>query len=208
MINSLKNKRVKGREQIAWGLVLILGVLLYLAQPSGGDLVAVPVRTNTKVITAPQPIQRTDTLVLSGGGVQIVPRENPVNAELLSRYEATKDSLERLKLYREAVTQREYIETLEDSVQKITVKSSVTGTLDSQVISYTTKPVIIRGDSRRLKSFSVGTFALLPTQASTQQFTLGANVSAEFEKVILSVGADVEKRAFVGVSLKLFDSQK
>lgn len=198
---------MKSRESIAWLLVVVLGACLYLMQPEK-EVITLPSRTNTKVITTPQPIKRKDTLVLSGGGTQIVFRRNPVSAESLSRFKEA-DSTAKDSLFRDAITEREYHETLEDSVQRIFVRTEVIGRMKFQEISYKTKPVKLETKSKRkLKSFSVGTFALLPSQYDSSPFTLGAKVDVELEKINFSVGMDLNKRAFLGVSMKIFDSQK
>lgn len=197
---------MKTREWLAWLICAFLVVLLYLAEPER-ETIVIPPRVNTKVITTPSPIVRKDTLVLSGGKMEIVTRRNPVDSLLLARYRQAQDSLQKLQMYKEAITVRDYVEKLEDSVQTITVESRVTGTLNRQSISYKTKPMIIERESRKLKSFGVGSFALLPTQPN-QTLTLGIKADVELEKITGSVGMDMDKRMFLGISLKLFDSQK
>lgn len=71
--------------------------------------------------------------------------EDRYNKELVNKYKKANDSLKE-ELYKSAVTTRKYEEQLVDSIQTITVGLSVTGTLDSINIGYTTneKKIIVK----------------------------------------------------------------
>ena len=59
--------------------------------------------------------------------------------DLLKQFEELEDENEKLKRYAEAITKRDYEKTYvsTDSIVKITVKNSVTGTLDFQSVDFT-----------------------------------------------------------------------
>ena len=149
---------------------------------------------------------RQDTITISDTEVRIVNVPNPVNQELLEKYNKATDSLSKLELHKEAITERLYKETLTDSVQTITVSSKVIGTLKEQKISYKTNPVNIEIKSKKpsLEVFAGGT-TTIPTEVG-QKIGLGATLSLlnKNKSQIYSVGYDANKNVIVGVSFKLF----
>lgn len=68
------------------------------------------------------------------------------NEKLIEEYKKANDSLKEA-LFNSAVTVREYREVFEDSTITITVGAKVTGTLNSLVAEYKTKPRIIVVDT-------------------------------------------------------------
>ena len=74
------------------------------------------------------------------------PVENPVNSDLLEKYNNLKNEFEKEKLYKEAITVNEYNEIYEDSTVKIDIYSKVQGKLLKQAPKYFIKPypLIIR----------------------------------------------------------------
>ena len=113
------------------------------------------------------------------------------------------DSLQAVKVFKEAIKERKYTETLEDSVQVITVKSEVVGTLKRQFISYETKPQTVRFETGRDKpKVYVGTFLSVPT-IENQRPAFGLNLQFTNKKQSLIIGYDTKKQVLVGLSVKL-----
>lgn len=186
--------------------LVIIGLLIYIFNLQIGEInVLVPSKEAMKVITNPQPVVKVDSLYLSSGEIRLVSIPNPVNQELLTKYNQAKDSLSKLQVYKDAITEREYIEYLSDSVQTVTVRSKVIGTLTEQIISYRTNPITITKKS--LKSNTevfIGAFTGLPTDPINNRFTLGANLNIKANKNLYSLGYDTDRRLTLGVSFKLF----
>lgn len=172
-------------------LVIILALVLYIASSlNDRTLVAVPTKINSKVISHPQPVAKPDTIL---------------NKELLSEYKAAPDSLAKLQVFKKSVTQREYVETLEDSVQTITIKSTVTGTLDEQIISYRTNPFTMEKESPRSNtSIYLGAFTRFSTISPLQETHIGINLHLAHKKKLFTIGYDTSKSITAGIAFKLF----
>lgn len=172
--------------------------------------IVIPSQENTKTIFNPIPERIYDTIYYDSiervKVLKVVRVENPVNKELLLKYEQAvkdNDSLRMIALFKEAVTERIYKEFLEDSVQVIQVESSVIGILKSQVISYKTKERIIKLQSEKLKpSVFLGGFAY--GLAEDPVFGIGANLLNRKKNKLLSIGYDTKKRVHLGFTVKLF----
>jgi len=190
--------------QIAPYLVII-GLLIYIFNNNVESIdILIPSKEAIKVVTNPQPVVKVDSLYLSNGEIRLVSVKNPVNQELLTKYNQAKDSLSKLQVYKDAITEREYVEYLKDSVQTVTVKSKVIGTLTEQIISYRTNPISITKKS--LKSNTevfIGGFTGLPTDPIYNRFTLGANLNIKSKKVLYSIGYDTDRRLTLGAAFKI-----
>lgn len=118
---------------------LIIVVLIYLLA-SGNKAetlqVEIPGKHNKYTRVDPQPIIKYDTIFKDSLVEKVVRVENPVNKELLAKYNSAKDSLSKLQLYKSAITERTYFETYLDNNQTIQVKSEVIGTLKRQQLTY------------------------------------------------------------------------
>lgn len=125
--------------------VIIAVLMLILIQDNTKqNTITVGGETGKEIKYNPQPIIKWDTIYKYKDKVKVVEKvvmkENPINQELLKKYTEAKDSLEQLKLYQEAITERTYKETFKDKTQDITVTSEVQGTLLRQEIEYTIHP--------------------------------------------------------------------
>jgi hypothetical protein len=140
--------------------------------------------------------------------LKVVEVENPVNKELLKKYEKAmraNDSLLRFTLYKEAITEKSYKEKFEDSVQVITVTSQVIGTLTSQSLHYKTKPQRMKVKSNKVKpSLFLGGFVALPMKEEFQVQTYGLRLQLVNRKRTISVGFDNKQNINFGIGLKLF----
>jgi len=189
--------------------VLSMALVIFFTRSCGSDLVTdvitIPAMENTKIITAPLPVVKKDTFFLETGEIKIVTVPNPINQEMMTKYYQTKDTLERLKLYQNAIEIREYVETLKDSTQIITVLSSVSGELREQIISYRTLPMEFpRTRNTSKNALFIGLSGGLPLDPNFNTFTAGIKADVVTKNKIYSLGYDSQKRINIGLSIKLF----
>lgn len=93
------------------------------------DVVIPPIEGKFDTIYVPKPIT-------------IVERD-PLNEDLYDKYLKAKDSLERLQMYLDAISIKEYKEVYEDSTITITTYSKTRGDLLEQTNEYYIKPRVI-----------------------------------------------------------------
>ena len=190
------------REYFLWFAILVLAVL-FLRKETEIVEVTLPVRTNTKVITNPLPINEGNKTLLITNFKTIKVR-NPVNDTLVKRYLAQRDSLSRLNTFIDAVRLRDYVELLDDSLQTIKVESRVNGYLREQIITYTTKPQKVEVEIKDRKRLYAGAELVMPTQGLQQTPTLGAMINLVSQKNVLTVGYDLRGTVKVGLTLRIF----
>lgn len=175
---------MKFKDTIPYIIIALL--LVYItSMKKEVQTIHIPSRTNTKVITKPQPVKLEEDLVLEGAFAT-----------------ATKEV--QIEMYKEAVTIREYEEELVDSVQTIKVRSKVQGKLLEQEITYTTNPITI--EQKVVKSrteFFVGGFTTVPT-VPEMKFGVGAEIMIRNNKKIYNIGYDNNGNIHAGVTFKLF----
>lgn len=192
--------------------LVIIGLVIYIlsiGKPEEKE-VLIPSLENEMKIELPVEEARVDTIYKDSiqkiEVLKIVEVENPVNKELLQKYQEAvndNDSLKQLALYEEAVTERLYSEAFEDSIQVINVKSNVIGTLTSQVVKYRTKERSVKVESERMKpsvfvgGFSYGIF-------EDPVFGASVNLLNKNRTKVFTAGYDTEKRVHFGVTIKLF----
>lgn len=203
-------------KKIKWYHLAIVGLLIYILLFTGSEIVEVkiPSKENSFEIKDPIPEVRIDTVevevLVNGKKVieeKIVEVENPVNKELLQKYEEavkSKDSLQQLKIFKEAVKERRYTETLQDSVQTITVKSEVVGTLKSQSISYKTKEQVLKVKVKKIRpSIYVGGFSRIPTIVG-EEISFGVQLNIVNKRNSFGVGFDNQKNVLISYTFNPF----
>lgn len=132
------------------------------------------------------------------------------NEKLIEEYKKANDSLKEA-LFNSAVTVREYREVFEDSTITITVGAKVTGTLNSLVAEYKTKPRIIVVDTTLTvdvpdysRSIVVYGEAGMPTMQNTQAppvLKVGFDISNK-KNWVWGGSYDTEKRVWVKIGKK------
>jgi len=121
---------------------VLLGIVLFLVNCQGEkEIIKVPVRIEVPI---PGIEGRTDTVFVPTPYRVEVPKETDTHLEA---YLATKDSLERLRLYLDAITIREYQNEFEDDTIRIDTWSRVRGELLAQSSEYYIKPRTIAFDT-------------------------------------------------------------
>lgn len=91
-----------------------------------------------------KPIVKYDTIrdTVKGKTIYVL-KENPVNQDLLNKYNELSDSL-KLLAYKDAITEREYEETFENDTIKAVVNAKVTGNLNSLSLDYFIKEFSVK----------------------------------------------------------------
>lgn len=188
--------------------IVIVGLLIYIYSIDNDvKIVEIQSKKNTKIVEKPIEVIRTDTVYLSNNSVVVERVENPINKALEQKYYKAlnqRDSIEQLRLYKDAITERRYIEYLNDSVQDITVISEVVGRLKRQQISYKTKKVSLQIRDRKKPLIFIGGFTSLSNN-NVEGFSVGAklNYLTPNKKKIIGIGFDSDKRIHLGITFKI-----
>lgn len=196
---------MKVREVVAWSAVVLLVFNTFRSSPDLEVIeVILPIRKNTKVITNLVPIidKKRDEIGITH--FQTLRIKEPLNDSLVRSYLVLRDSLSRLHNFIEATQQRDYVETLEDSLQVITVETRVNGFIREQIISYETKPQVIEVKTKAKRGgVYVGGFVTTPLHPGFSP-SLGAALNLVSPKKVISLGYDTNKNLTLGLTLKLF----
>ena len=170
------------------------------------ETVEVPIRVEVEV---PVVVKEFDT-ILEPIPVKVV-GETKIDSTYYYKYLEAKSMLIKDSLFKEAITIREYKETVEDDTIKIDVYSKVRGSLIQQQIGYETKPrsiildtimdVPVKYKSKLGAGFEIG----VPTGAQldiNQAVIVKANAMFDTNKIIYSVGYDTQRNAWFGLTYK------
>lgn len=183
-----------------------MAIMFFIKKPQVKE-VKVPFRVEVKVPV----IERVFDTILKPFEVkkEVVVRDE----KLIEKYKKANDSLKEA-LFNSAVTVREYKEVFEDSTITITVGANVTGTLNSLIAEYKTKPrIIVLDTTLKVKvpdySRSIGVYGEvgLPTNMnsksmiSTPVLKIGFDISNK-KNWIYGGSFDTEKRVWIKVGKK------
>lgn len=134
-------------KKIKWewiAIAILGGIIIFLTRDFNKKeevKVDVPVKLD---IPIPAKEGKSDTIYLPS---PIKYKENPLNKELEKLYKEAKDSLEKQRVFNEAIKEREYNEIYEDSVVKTTVYTRTQGKLLKQSVNYLVKPYNVKVDT-------------------------------------------------------------
>ena len=179
------------KEFFPYVIIAILMFFLITGSHKTTEVITIPAKQNTFQRENPKAIVEYDTIYRDSIIEKIVIKENPVNQELLKKYEEAKDSLQRFTMFKSAITKRRYKEVFNDKNQSITVLSEVTGTLDRQELSYD-----IAEQEIKIKNPSEGVYIGLGIQASYRTLQLPqpeANISFLKNKQMYTIGIGTEQ---------------
>lgn len=193
------------REIAIIGLILFLAFLL--TKPKDIEYVEVPVEIPVYV---PAVVDTFPTVKNPEPLPKVVNIPNPVNQELLDKYNKAKDSISKLQIYKDAITENEYKIEYDDSTQTVNVYTKTRGELLEQTVDYHIKPrefvldtVINVPVKNPIKVFA-GVEMGVPTLGDVTP-TLKGNILFKNRKDhILSLGVDTRKTVWLGYSIKLF----
>lgn len=190
------------RKYIPYIIIALLLALLVFRE-SETTIITIPEKKGSFEQKNPEPIVRYDT-IYEAGETKIKEVPNPINQELLAEYNSLKDSISKQKFVEDAITERTYRETYQDSIQKITVETEVIGTMKSQKVDYTVyeQQTEIRSSKSRTR-LDVGVFTSIPTNG-TNVPSIGARLHLATPKRTYSLGYDNQHNITAGIAFKLF----
>ncbi len=196
---------------IALGVIIIVlvGYILLTPKKIITKIIEVSSKEGERIIYKPVEVVKWDTVYKNKVIQSVTKVKNPINVDLLKKYNEAKqanDSLKLDRLYREAITERTYKELLSDSTVDITVHSFVTGKLTYQKIEYKTKPqkIIIPAEKQRLKVYLGGYTNIGIEDYSTSSVGASLNVINKNQNKIYTFGYDTKGNATIGISFKIF----
>jgi len=117
--------------------ILLILMIIFLFKSS--EIQEPKVIIKDKLIYLPGKEGKLDTIYLP----KSINKINPINTELLLKYNSLKDTLARSDLFKTVIEEREYNEVYEDKIQKISIYTKVQGKLLKQAPKYEIKPSII-----------------------------------------------------------------
>lgn len=130
------------KKAIPYIIIVVLLAIIFLMQQCEGDktpiTVTIPEEKGSFDFELPTYVE-TDTVYITKWKEVEVKTENPVNDSLAEAYTLALDSLERYKMYVDAIQIRKFKNTFEDSVIKIDVFGEVQGDLNKIGADYTIK---------------------------------------------------------------------
>lgn len=190
------------RKYIPYIIIAMLLALLVFRK-NETTTITIPEKKGSFEQVDPIPIIKYDTIFEAGESkIREVP--NPINQELLAEYNSLKDSIAKQKFVEDAITERTYRETYQDSIQKITVETEVIGTMKSQKVDYTVfeQQAEIRSSKSRTR-LDVGVLTSIPTNG-TNAPSIGARLHLATPKRTYSLGYDNQHNITAGIAFKLF----
>jgi len=120
-------------------VIVVLILLIFQFKNCKSETFTAPEITN--VLPTQEPIYITPEAVTETKWKDsVIYTQNPVNEKLAEKYKAAKDSLEKYKLYLNAIQIRQFKNTFEDENVAITLEGSVQGEIKEFKPSYTIKP--------------------------------------------------------------------
>jgi len=119
----------------------IIVSLQYCGDKPQTDNITIPEKKGTFEPQEPKYVYRDsliylDSIVYKDTTIYI---DNPINKNLALEYKAAKDTIEKLKLYLDAIQIRQFKNTFEDSLLKLTISGEVQGHLNYLQPDYTIK---------------------------------------------------------------------
>lgn len=128
----------KGITSILYYVAIAIIIFVLIKDCTNKPKDRVVIKEVEKIVTIPEKVVQFDTIVkLKPYYVQ---KENPVNKELLDKYDSLKDSLKR-DLFKKAVTKNTYKEKFENDTVVVDVFAETTGTLDKLTTNVKIKPM-------------------------------------------------------------------
>lgn len=195
--------------KISIGVNIILGiVILFLTKSVDIDTTT---NTMTKVVIVDIP-SKIGTFPSINTPLPIAKKiPNPINNKLLKDYIKLNDSLKKLELYVDAITERDYKEIYEDSIQKIDVSTTVQGKLLKQSLNYFIKPsTITTTETTIIKPYSptnkilIGGELRLPPKTDIYNPVAKVNLMFQNKKDnIISLSFDSDNQVWIGYTIKL-----
>lgn len=200
------------KNTIPYIIIAVLIILLWQKSCTGKDepvVINVPEKRGSfPEVFNPDPIVIDRPYEVIKWKTETIEVQNPVNRELIIAYQLATDSLQRLKLYAEAIGEQDYHIPYEDSLIKTDSYIKSQGKVLSfkqdyiikeQKIPYRPKETVLR----LLGGFEAGNTIQL------NGFSAKANIMLQNRKGnILSAGYDTNERIWIGYNFSIFNIRK
>jgi hypothetical protein len=198
---------------IKYFIIIILITIIFLQRScynKSKSIVNVPEIKGTFTTVTPKEIPSKTKYVyktLKGKEIHLT---NPVNDSLVRQYEKANDSICKLNLYLDAISQREYLTEYDNDTINLKVYSKVQGTLLEQKPTYVIKARKLNSVERVKESkFAVYTGVDIFDNKSLNNFGTKASLGFQIKnKDILTLSYDTNKNIYIGYSIKLIDIKK
>jgi hypothetical protein len=184
-------------------IIIAVFLALLVFRKNETTVITIPEKKGSFEQNDPEPIVHYDT-IREAGETKIKEVPNPINQELLAQYNSLKDSIAKQKFVEDAITERIYRETYQDSIQRITVETEVIGSMKSQKVDYTVfeQQAEIRSPESRTR-LDMGVFTSIPTNG-TNAPSIGTRLNLMTPKRTYSLGYDNQHNITAGIAFKLF----
>ena len=139
------------KRYLPWAIIAVLALLLWFngcqQEEDKGIEVEIPEQEGSFTPQKPTYVYKTDTLYVTKWKTIEIKTKNPVNDSLALAYQKAKDSLDRYKLYLDAISIRDFENIFEDDFVKLTMKGQVQGELKYIQPTYLIKKRTVTIDS-------------------------------------------------------------
>lgn len=200
------------KNLIPYIIIAVLAILLWQKSCTGKVetvVITVPEKHGSfPEVVNPEPLVIDRPYEIIKWKTETIEVQNPVNRELIIAYQLATDSLQRLKLYAEAIGEQDYHIPYEDSLIKTDSYIKAQGkvlsfnqdyTIKEQKIPYKPKETALR----LLGGIEVGNTLQL------NDFSAKANIMLQNRKGnILSAGYDTNERIWIGYNFSIFNLRK
>ena len=201
------------KKYLPWLIIGVLVIIIFLQNSCSGEskttVVTTPeVKGSFPPVVNPKPLTPAVPKTIVKWKTETVEVENPVNAQLVENYKNAKDSLERLKLYADAIGIREYNLPQEDSVLKTENYIKAQGTILEFQQSYTIKPQKVAVPQKEVAFLLLAGFEVGNTLQFNDAAVKGSLKFQNKKGSILSVGYDSAQRLWLGYDFSVFSIKK
>lgn len=151
---------------------------------------------------------KKDSIVYMKG--KTIYTENPINKKLAEDYLQAKDSVQKLKLYLDAIQEKEETYTFDNKDLKLEVSTKTRGQILDLKPKYTIKEreVVIPVPQKQTVLALYGGLELA-NNALLNNMTFKADVGIQNRKgTIFTIGADNRSNYYVGAKVRIFDIKK
>lgn len=202
-------------------VLLIIAIIIIFFQRSCNNQKTTTISRSVTVPESKGAILTSSVEKLDDGSNTIIYRsklvytENTDTQEKLDQYIKENDSLKRLKMYGDAITTREQVNTFEDSLLQVKVKSKVEGKLlNMSIVDYTVKsrelPITI--EQPKIKETKFALYAGGGAYYNNKYQELGYKAGLGFQNKkgdILDVSYDpLNKAVFLDYKLRIINIKK
>lgn len=198
------------------GIFFILFIFASIKQCSEGSKTTTPVKIETPIKngsfdkpTAVIPgIKVKDSIIYKKG--KVIYTENPINKKLADDYLKATDSIKRLKLYLDAIQEKDGTYVYDNNDVKLEIYAKTRGELLELKPKYTVKSMEIKADVPQKETvFALYGGLELSNNATLTNLSVKADVGVQNKKgTIFTVGADTRGNYYVGTKVKILDIKK